>query len=236
MHVLNALSSMNIIRGFSTLSQSECAYVRLYARFSSTKVLSTANVFFSFHSDLENTRSQSISSRKISERRTMKRILLFAFLQIIVLVNCGVLQSPNPDDKQYWHDYNVKYLKKILSTQQPSKVARNVILFVGDGMSFATIAAGRVLKGQLQGKSGEETELNFESFPYVALSKTYNTNSQVPDSAATATAMFSGVKTSIRSLGLNNPTPNAKEGDRLKTFIDWAQEKGKRTGLVTTTR
>ena len=61
--------------------------------------------------------------------------------------------------------------------------AKNVILFVGDGMSLATIAAGRILKGQLEGKSGEETNLVFESFPHLGLSKTYNTNSQVPDSA-----------------------------------------------------
>ncbi|KAG5673004.1 hypothetical protein PVAND_003084 [Polypedilum vanderplanki] len=167
----------------------------------------------------------------------MKIILLFAFFQINILLNhAAVYQTPNPDDKQYWHEYNINYLKNILKSQKPTKVAKNVILFVGDGMSFATIAAGRILKGQMQGKSGEETQVNFETFPHIGLSKTYNTNSQVPDSAATATAIFSGIKTTIRTIGLNNPTPNAKESERLKTIIDWAQEKGKRTGLVTNTR
>lgn len=103
-------------------------------------------------------------------------------------------------------------------------------------MSFSTIAAGRVLKGQMQEKSGEEEEASFESFPYIGLSKTYNTDSQVPDSAATATAIFSGIKTSIRALSLNPATTQSRESDRLKTIIDWAQAKGKRTGVVTTTR
>jgi alkaline phosphatase len=165
-----------------------------------------------------------------------KSYFLFALFQTIALASCAVYQAPNAGDRQFWHEYNVKYLKRILATEKPTKVARNVILFIGDGMSFATIAAGRVLKGQMQGKSGEETEANFESFSHLGLSKTYNTNSQVPDSAATATAIYSGVKTTIRTVGLNNPTPHAKESERLKTIIDWAQEKGKRTGVVTTTR
>ena len=67
------------------------------------------------------------------------------------------------------------------------KSIQNFIVFskVGDGMSFATIAAGRILKGQKKGKSGEETEMIFESFPNFGLSKTYNIDKQVPDSAGT---------------------------------------------------
>jgi alkaline phosphatase len=35
-------------------------------------------------------------------------------------------------------------------------VAKNVILFVGDGMGISTITAARILEGQLRGESGEE--------------------------------------------------------------------------------
>lgn len=52
-------------------------------------------------------------------------------------------------------------------------------------MSFSTISAGRIFKGQKKGKSGEETEMVFESFPNFGLSKTYNIDKQVPDSAGT---------------------------------------------------
>ena len=47
-------------------------------------------------------------------------------------------------------------------------------------------------KGQKNGKSGEEEVLEWEKFPYSGQSKTYNTDYQVPDSAATATALFTG--------------------------------------------
>lgn len=49
--------------------------------------------------------------------------------------------------------------------------AKNVILFVGDGMGVSTVTAGRILKGQKEGHSGEEYRLSFEKFPYVALAK-----------------------------------------------------------------
>lgn len=46
-----------------------------------------------------------------------------------------------------------------------SGVAKNVILFLGDGMSIPTLAATRVYYG------GEEMELSFERLPHTALSK-----------------------------------------------------------------
>lgn len=41
---------------------------------------------------------------------------------------------------------------------------------------------------------GEENVLSWETFKNVAMSKTYNTNQQVPDSAGSATAIMTGVK------------------------------------------
>lgn len=38
-------------------------------------------------------------------------------------------------------------------------------------MGLSTTTAARILKGQLQNKTGEETELNFEKFPYTGFSK-----------------------------------------------------------------
>lgn len=51
------------------------------------------------------------------------------------------------------------------------KPARNVIMFLGDGMSMATLAAARTLLGQREGRSGEESQLSFEQFPTVGLAK-----------------------------------------------------------------
>lgn len=170
------------------------------------------------------------------------KILLSFFIYLIIKalqINGRAFDTSHADNFDYWQNYNLRHIQKVLaSNKAESKIAKNVILFIGDGMSFATIAAGRVLKGQLEEKSGEETELVFEKFPHVALAKTYNTDNQVPDSAGTATALLSGIKTSMGTVGMSNSKNKEKahEKDRLKNIFDWAQESNKRTGLVTTTR
>ena len=88
--------------------------------------------------------------------------------------------------------------------------AKNVILFVGDGMSLTTVAAARILDGQRKGGPGEENRLSWERFPATALSKTYNTDSQTPDSAGTMTAMATGVKTRAGVLSIGQ---QATRGD-----------------------
>jgi alkaline phosphatase len=118
--------------------------------------------------------------------------------------------------------------------------AKNVILFVGDGMSPTTVTAARIWAGQQAGGSGEEHRLSFEQLPYLALAKTYNTDAQVPDSAGTMTAMVSGVKTKAGVLGLSDLV---KSGDaatiaasRVPTLLEDAEQRGLATGIVTTTR
>ena len=121
----------------------------------------------------------------------------------------------------------------------PAK-AKNVILFIGDGMGISTITAARIYDGQKRGETGEENSLSFEKFPNVALVKTYNTNAQVPDSAGTATAMHSGVKTRIGVLGIG---PAAEKGvckdalaHPLPLLGEEVQRRGLALGIVTTTR
>jgi len=117
--------------------------------------------------------------------------------------------------------------------------ARNLILFIGDGMSLPTVAAARILAGQRTGQPGEETRLAFEEFPYTALSRTYNTDSQTPDSAGTMTAMSTGVKARLGALSVGQQLPRgacAGEGDALVTLLELADAAGLSTGVVTTTR
>lgn len=58
-----------------------------------------------------------------------------------------------------------------LSIRPNHNIAKNVIFFLGDGMSVATLAASRMYLGQLQGQTGEESRLFFEDFPYTGLAK-----------------------------------------------------------------
>ena len=129
------------------------------------------------------------------------------------------------------------------SPGQPSTletIARDVILFIGDGMGVSTVTAARIFDGQFLGLRGEEHSLIFETFPYIALVKTYNTNQQVADSAGTATAMMTGTKTRA---GVINVGPDAHRRDcraaldnPLKPLGAIAKERGKSVGIVTTTR
>ena len=55
--------------------------------------------------------------------------------------------------------------------QNNLNVAKNVILFLGDGMGPSTVTAGRIHAGQKLGKLGEEHSLTFEEFQHVGLVK-----------------------------------------------------------------
>ncbi len=110
--------------------------------------------------------------------------------------------------------------------------AKNVILFIGDGMGISTITAARIYAGQKRGESGEENSLSFEKFPNVALVKTYNTNAQVPDSAGTATAIHSGQKTKIGVLGVGPGVERGSCESGLANPLPLLGEEVKRRGLA----
>jgi alkaline phosphatase len=118
--------------------------------------------------------------------------------------------------------------------------AKNVILFIGDGMNVTTVTAARIFAGQQAGASGEEGWLSFEKLPFLALAKTYNTDAQVPDSAGTATAMLSGVKTKAGVLGLSDLSrigdATTSAASRVPTLFEEAEQRGLATGIVTTAR
>lgn len=121
-----------------------------------------------------------------------------------------------------------------------SQAARNVILFIGDGMGVSTVTAARIFDGQSQGKSGEEHLLPFEKFPHLALVKTYNTNQQVADSSGTATAMLSGQKTraGVVNVASNVDRRNCEDSLQypLESLGEIAKRRGLSVGIATTTR
>ncbi|WP_375289930.1 alkaline phosphatase [Qipengyuania sp.] len=122
----------------------------------------------------------------------------------------------------------------------PPARAKNVILFIGDGMGISTITAARIYEGQKRGETGEENLLSFERFPQTALVKTYNTNAQVPDSAGTASALNAGVKTSIGVINVDHSVPKgdcaAGMANPLPITAEAARQAGLNIGIVTTAR
>lgn len=157
----------------------------------------------------------------------------------------GSLEKPvfpeEEKDPKFWNAWAQRTLKNALTLQNLNKNrAKNLILFLGDGMGIPTVTAARILKGQLNGQSGEESLLEMDKFPFVSLAKTYNTNAQVADSAGTATAYLCGVKANEGTVGLSAAAVrsqcNTSQGNEVTSILKWAKDAGKSVGIVTTTR
>ena len=130
--------------------------------------------------------------------------------------------------------------ENIAAVVKESGKAKNVILFVGDGMGISTVTAARIMAGQLEGKLGEEHQLSFETLPFSGFAKTYNVDAQTPDSAGTMTAMASGVKTDAGVIGVDEDIERGNcatvAGNELVTATELAEIAGKSTGIVSTAR
>ena len=118
--------------------------------------------------------------------------------------------------------------------------AKNVILFVGDGMGVSTVTAARILDGQSKGLMGEENQLSFDKFPFSGFAKTYNVDAQTPDSAGTMTAMMSGIKTDVGVIGVDEDIAygdcSTVAGNEMITALELAEIAGKSTGIISTAR
>ncbi|CAG9789035.1 unnamed protein product [Diatraea saccharalis] len=154
----------------------------------------------------------------------------------------GVGPTAAEKTAQHWYNEARNAINKRQARLQDHKVARNTIMFLGDGMSVPTLAAARTLLGQRQGLAGEEAELSFESFPTVGLAKTYCVDHQIADSACTATAYLCGVKNNYGTLGVTGAVPrydcpaSENTNNHLESMAAWALKSGKDVGIVTTTR
>lgn len=71
----------------------------------------------------------------------------------------------------YWNTWAQHTVHNHIARKLNTNKAKNVIFFLGDGMSVPTLAAARTYLGQKRGQTGEEAHLSFEKFPHVGLSK-----------------------------------------------------------------
>lgn len=163
-------------------------------------------------------------------------------LMVVVVAAEAMIRINDYETPQYLRQSVRQQLEKAKSLQRHHGIAKNLILVVGDGMGISTLTAGRIYVGQTRGETGEENKLSFEEFPAVGLSKTYNLDSQVPDSAGTATAMLSGLKVNIGTLGVDGRVPYGEaceqltEDRKILSVLDYALQEGKSVGIVTNTR
>lgn len=139
-----------------------------------------------------------------------------------------------------WFKQGESTIQDRLANQPITGTAKNVILFIADGQGVGTNYAVRLFSGQQAGGTGDDYVQPQETFPNVALIKTYTVNGQTPDSAPTAGAMNTGVK---QKNGMINIDASVTEGDcagvpghEQTTFAEIASEMGKSVGVVSTAR
>ncbi|XP_060521962.1 alkaline phosphatase-like [Cylas formicarius] len=158
-------------------------------------------------------------------------------LRIFILFSClSCTVFCVKEGADYWRNVARQELLSSLKRKTIERPAKNVILFVGDGMGLTTITASRIYS------KGEQGYLAWEKFTNVGILKVYSANKLVPDSCSTATAIFSGVKANHKTSGVDatvefeNCPASLVKSAQLDSIITWALEAAKSTGFVTTTR
>jgi alkaline phosphatase len=114
--------------------------------------------------------------------------------------------------------------------------AKNVILFIGDGMSLAHRVAARVLaKGIAEGKA--RGKLAIDDMPHMALVATAGSDSIITDSANSASAYATGHKSAVNAMGVYaDRTLNPLDDPKVETISSLVKRRhGMAVGIVTNT-
>jgi alkaline phosphatase len=117
-----------------------------------------------------------------------------------------------------------------------SRKAKNVILFIGDGLSPAHRVAARLLsKGIAEGKS--RGKLAIDDMPHMALVATAGSDSIITDSANSASAYATGHKTATAAMGVYaDRTASPFDDPKVETITSLAKRRhGMAVGIVTNT-
>ena len=105
----------------------------------------------------------------------------------------------------------------VLCAQTP----KNIIYLIGDGMSIASVSMMQLVN--------KYEPTIFDRAENVALQKSYSADNRVTDSAASGTALASGVKTNNTYLGV------LPDGTAVESLMEVAQRQGMATGVIVTT-
>lgn len=100
-------------------------------------------------------------------------VIIFVLSNIVVRYGGAVQFNSVVYDKNHWVMENIFEIKKRLSNlglslEENLPRAKNVILFIGDGMGLNTLTSARIFKGQRNQRSGEMEKLIWDEFPSLA--------------------------------------------------------------------
>ena len=173
----------------------------------------------------------------------MKKIAALALSTALVspaMVSTSASAQEVVQASSTWYTDAQSAMQERIARQPNTNRATNIILFIADGMGVGTNYAVRLFDGQQKGMLGEENVLPYETFPNLALVKTYNINAQTPDSAPTAGSMNTGVKQVFNTINVNDQVIHddcaSQQGKGLTLFSEMMSSAGKSVGIVSTAR
>ncbi len=162
-------------------------------------------------------------------KRYKKTVTLSLILLVLVfLFSVSLAQEKNSYRAGGDNNQDLSFYQPAADTETYSNVkgksVKNVILLIGDGMSFNQFSIARIKGAGLDGK------LYMEKLPVTGIMRTHSANNIVTDSAASGTALACGIKTNNKMLGM------APDETKYKTILEAAGENKMATGLVVTSR
>nr|XP_040224427.2 membrane-bound alkaline phosphatase-like [Anopheles coluzzii] len=162
-----------------------------------------------------------------------------ALLSLLLILAVGSswiqVKGHEEHDAHHWKHmaHELLYEKKDY-TMQKINIAKNIMVFVGAGMSQTTVTGARYYNG------GDNETFAFERLKWSGNARTYCVDSRVPDSACAGTAFLTGVKSNLGTVAMD---PTVRRGEcamdpakQLASIAKWALEAGKAVGFATTSR
>lgn len=159
---------------------------------------------------------------------SLRRPWVLASLLVVVLAGVGVFvhdrfAGDEPQGQTTKQRLQVAPEARLLrlAPVPPGEKAESAVVLIGDGLGFAGIEAGRLLSRGIGG------HLELDRMPVAGWSTTRHLAGLATDSAAGATALFTGRKT------LNGQLSVDEKGQVLATLAEAARKKGKSVGILT---
>lgn len=137
-------------------------------------------------------------------KKTLQALVLLA----VMLISTGVNAQPN------------------LREKYKGKAPKYIFYFIGDGMGLSQANSAEAYLGALENSNGIK-RLHLNSLPKQGFYTTYAANRFITGSAAAGTALATGHKTTINTIGMD-----ANREVALKSVAEMAKEKGYKVGIV----
>ncbi|TNN14640.1 Alkaline phosphatase, placental type [Schistosoma japonicum] len=176
----------------------------------------------------------------LTSQKALLLFITFILLQYDTECRKSLLNVEDPETWRKLADEKFNKFEKSLYYSL-TKRPKNVIIFIGDGMSLNTVTGARYLKAENMDLLGGDVQLVWDDWPVASLVRTFNSDRLTTDSGSAATAFLSGAKGPDGTVGITGTVKCCKctelrDLERAKSSLKYASNAGLSTGIVTTTR